>query len=196
MRRFSVITLTAIVVVLMPLPEPTAPWQRKPRVRRTAYRRITARVVGDAYTPRRVVRGGDFDVNRLPAPAPTDDPHDRGRALLRRGEISQAIPELRKAARNGDPTALTDLAAALIGEAPLLPWRHPRERASSRLDPSSRYASAQEAIAVLHRVIDQQPDLAAAHFNLALALEQVGLTVEVRDSWRKRCPVIRRHPVG
>jgi tetratricopeptide (TPR) repeat protein len=175
----------AIVVALALLPEPTAPWQRKPQERPIARRHIIARVVGEAYAPRRVVRGFDPDINDSPAPPLMEDPHDRGRALLRRGEVSKAIPELREAARNGDPAALTDLAAALLGEADLLPWRHPRERGSSRLDPSLRYASALEAIAVLQRAIEQQPGLAAAHFNLALALEQIGLTVEVRTHFEE-----------
>ena len=178
MRRFCVRALIAITVALASLPETTVPWQREPRKRRPAPRHTIARVVGDAYAPRPpIYRGLHFEP---PAPPLPDDPHDRGRTLLKRGRISQAVPELREAARNGDPAALTDLAAALIGEGGLLPWRHAREGASSRLDPSSRYASALEAIAVLHRAIEQQPDLAAAHFNLALALEQVGFTVEVR----------------
>jgi tetratricopeptide (TPR) repeat protein len=186
MRKFRVIALTAIVVALaLLLPEPTVPWQRKPQERPTARRHIIARVVGEAYAPRRFVRGFDLDINDSPAPPLMEDPHDRGRALLRRGEVSKAIPELREAARNGDPAALTDLAAALLGEADLLPWRHPREHGSSRLDPSLRYGSALEAIAVLQRAIEQQRGLAAAHFNLALALEQIGLTVEVRTQFEE-----------
>jgi|GEM_PF-1606159 len=185
MRRLRVITLIAIVVALALLPDPTAPWQRKPRERPAARRRIIARVVGEAYAPRLFVRGFDPGTNDPPAPPLTGDPHDRGRVLLRRGEVSKAIPALREAARNGDPAALTDFAAALLGEAELLPWRHPRERASSRLDPSLRYASALEAIAVLRRAIEQQPGLASAHFNLALALEQIGLTVEVQTQFEE-----------
>ena len=185
MRRFRVTALMAIVVAVALLPEPTVPWQRKPRERPTAHRRIGARVVGEAYSPRRSFRGVDASAHDAPAPPLTGDSHDRGRALLRRGEVSQAIPELREAARTGDPAALTDLGAALLGEADLLPWRHPRERASSRLAPSLRYASALEAIAVLQRALEQQPGLAAAHFNLALALEQIGFTVEVRTQFEE-----------
>lgn len=175
----------AIVAALAPLPDPAVPRQREPRERLAARRHIPGRVVGEAYAPRLFVRGSDPYSNEPPAPPLTADPHDRGRALLRRGEVSKAIPELREAARDGDPAALTDLAAALLGEAELLPWRHPRERAPSRLDPSLRYASALEAIAVLQRAIGQQPGLAAAHFNLALALEQVGFTVEVRTHFEE-----------
>src|SRR5215213_2291251 len=115
MRRFRVIALTVIVVALVALPEPRASWQRKPQGRRPPVpRQITTRVVGDAYAPPWFSFRGHFEATSAP-PLP-DDPHDRGRALLRRGEISQAIPELRKAALNNDPAALTDLAAALIGQ--------------------------------------------------------------------------------
>lgn len=109
MRRFCVIARTAIVVALAPLPEFPAPWQRRPRERRpTVARQITARVVGDAYAPPWFSFRGP-DPNASPAPPLPDDPHDRGRALLRRGEVSQAVPELREAARNDDPAALTDI---------------------------------------------------------------------------------------
>jgi tetratricopeptide (TPR) repeat protein len=174
--RLWVIALVAIVVALAPLPESTVPSQRKPRERSTAHRRITARVVGDAYAPHLVFRG---DTNDPSAPPLPDDPHDRGRALLRRGEISQAVPELRQAARNDDPAALTNLAAALIGQEELF-RSHSGGRAPSRAERSSHQASTLEAIAMLHRAIEQRPGLAAARFNLALALEQVGLPVEAR----------------
>ncbi|HET8773393.1 MAG TPA: CHAT domain-containing protein, partial [Thermoanaerobaculia bacterium] len=98
---------------------------------------------------------------------------------MRRGEVLQAIPDLVEAARNDDPAALTDLAAALVSERDLH-RRYSRRGGSSRLYPSSRHAPALEAIAMLQHAIEQQPGLAAAHCNLGLALEEVGLTVEAR----------------
>ncbi len=179
MRRFRLIVVMVIVLAFTQLPELTAWWQLKPRKRPTVHRNVIARVVGDAYAPRRVFRGSDSDTTGAPTPDLTDDPHDRGRALLGHGEVSQAIPELVEAARDDDPAAMTDLAAALISERDLL-WLYSRERGSLRAKPSARHASALEAIAMLQRAIEQQPGLAAAHYNLALALERVGLTVEAR----------------
>jgi tetratricopeptide (TPR) repeat protein len=179
MRRFCVSALTAIVVALTPLPELREPWERNSRKRHpTVARQITARVVGDAYTPPWFQFRGS-DPNASPAPPLPDDPHARGRALLRRGDVSQAVPELRKAARNDDPVALTDLAAALIAQGDLF-WLRSHARTSLRAERSSCQAATLEAIALLHRAIEQRPGLAAAHFNLALALEQVGLLVDAR----------------
>jgi tetratricopeptide (TPR) repeat protein len=180
MRKFRVLALMAIVVALVPLPDPAAQWQRKPRKRFTV-RQHTARVVGDAYAPP-WFSAYSSGRNAPPEPPLPDDPHDRGRALLRRGEISQAIPELRKAARDDDPVALTDLSAALIEQEDPLRLRS-RRRTLSRADRSTRQPSALEAIAMLHRAIERQPGLAAAHFNLALALERVGLPVEARKEF-------------
>jgi CHAT domain-containing protein len=116
------------------------------------------RIVGNGYAPRRAVFRG-FD-------------HDR------RGEIAKTIPELRQAARNDDPVALTDLAAALISK---------QESAWSygplvSLNVDSRFLDSRvlEPIALLQRAIERRPGLAAAHFNLALALKKVGLPVEAR----------------
>ena len=96
---------------------------------------------------------------------------------MRRGEVSRAIPELREAARDDDPAALTDLAAALLSDRELWGIR--------RGDPPSPYGPAIEAIALLQRAIEQKPGLAAAHFNLALALEKVGLTVDARAEFQE-----------
>ena len=78
-----------------------------------------------------------------------------------------ALPELRAAAGSGDAAALSDLAAGLVAEA---------ER-------GDRPGSALEAVAVAGRAIDEDPQLAAAHFNLALALEQLGLEAEARAAF-------------
>jgi tetratricopeptide (TPR) repeat protein len=86
---------------------------------------------------------------------------------------------LREVAHNDDPAALTNLAAALIGREAFF-RRYSDGRPPSRAELSSHRASTLEAISLLHRAIEQRPGLAAAHFNLALALEQVGLAVEAR----------------
>jgi tetratricopeptide (TPR) repeat protein len=180
MRRFRGIALMAIFVALAPLPDPPAQWQREPR-RRFAVRQHTARVVGDTYAPPWFTTRNS-DPNASPPPPLPEDPHDRGRALMRRGEISQAIPELRKAARGDDPAAVTDLAAALIEEGDVLPSH---ERVLSGADRPSRQAAVLDAIAMLHRAIAQQPGLGAAHFNLALALERVGLPVAAKKEFEE-----------
>jgi tetratricopeptide (TPR) repeat protein len=178
MRTFRVIALTAIVATVVALPMPTLPWQREPRERHTRPRQITARIVGDAYAPPWFTSYAG-DAEATPPPPLSNDPHDRGLTFLRRGDIPQAIPELREAARNDDPAALTDLAAALITQGDLF-WLESSGRASPIAKRFSRQASTLEAIATLHRAIDRRPSLAAAHFNLALALEHAGLPVEAR----------------
>jgi Uncharacterized protein conserved in bacteria len=173
MRTLHLIVLVA--VVLAPLPEPAARSHLKSR-QRPIVRQHTARIVGDAYALPWFSASGPEDAAVPPLP---NDPGDRGRALLRRGEISQAIPELRKAAQNDDPAALTDLAAALVEPKDRI-LLQVRGRALSRADRSSRQASVLEAIAMLHSAIARRPGLAEAHFNLGLALEEVGLPVAAR----------------
>lgn len=94
-------------------------------------------------------------------------PHARGRALLLRGDTQTAVEELREASKTGDPDALSDLAAALITE-------------SDELD---AWESSLDAIVAARRAIAISPDLAPAHFNLALALKRIGLTAEARQSF-------------
>jgi CHAT domain-containing protein len=183
MRMVRVVVLMAITGALAPVFDFPAP--RKKTARRGGiepHRQITARLVGDAYAPKSVFRPLDPD-NLRPMPS-TDNPRDHGRALLRRAEISKAIPELREAARNADPAALTDLAAALLSDQEWL-FGHPRERVTSRGDPSSRYRPSMDAITMLRRAIEREPGLAAAHFNLALALDHVGLAVDAQTEFHE-----------
>jgi hypothetical protein len=127
------------------------------------YRRIPARVTGEPYAPRRVLRGPRPEFED-PEPLPTE-PHARGRALLQQAALPSAIDELRVAARGGDPEALSDLAAALVTTA-------------ERSDRGP--VSAVEAISVARQALAEEPDLAAAHFNIGLALEQLGLLDDAR----------------
>lgn len=81
-------------------------------------------------------------------------------------EGSRPIVAFREAAADGQPDALSELAAALV-------------RRAKRRD----LESAVEAVMVARRAIDQKPRLAAAHFNLGLALEQLGLRAGARKAF-------------
>jgi CHAT domain-containing protein len=106
-------------------------------------RRLTdGRVVGEAYAPRKVMRGSpDFGA-----------------------EIDQEIREsqIRNAAESGDARALSDLAAVVLTEA------------------TRSNESPMEAASLAIRAIEDDPSLAPAHFNLALALERIGLRQAAR----------------
>lgn len=75
---------------------------------------------------------------------------------------------IREAAKSETPAALSNLAAVLVNEAE-----------------GSNRTAALEAVSVATRAIADEPDLAPAHFNLALALEQLGLTHHARAEFRR-----------
>jgi tetratricopeptide (TPR) repeat protein len=87
------------------------------------------------------------------------------RRVMRGGSPEGSEPDplreskIREAAKSETPAALSNLAAVLVNEA-------------DRFDQTS----ALQAVSVASRAIADEPDLAPAHFNRALALEQLGLT--------------------
>lgn len=157
----AIVIVASVVVLAWPKPRPKAKDSRA----------TTARLTGEEYAPRRVMRGSsgsrEDEIDAL-IETVSSDPQVRGRALLRTRETAEAIPELRNAAKSGDPTALADLAAGLV------------EQASYH----GEKAAALEAVSVARRALDKEPDLAAAHFNLALALERLGLSDEARAAFQ------------
>ncbi len=76
--------------------------------------------------------------------------------------------KIREAAKSETPVALSNLAAVLVNEGG-----------------GSDRTAALEAVSVATRAIADEPDLAPAHFNLALALEQLGLTHHARAEFRR-----------
>lgn len=96
--------------------------------------------------------------------------------------MADPIPKLREAARNDDPVALTELAAALLSKDLVWTYGELLSRWSSNVDSTSpcTCTAALEAIVLLQRAIERRPGLPAAHLNLARALERIGLTVEAR----------------
>lgn len=105
----------------------------------------------------------------LPAePGPAAD--GRVTTMVLNDQTGAAIQKLREEAKNGDPEALTNLAAALLTYRVSLQW-----------PPSSHEVSIKlEALVAARKAIAQSPALAAAHFNLALALQHLGFTPEAR----------------
>lgn len=146
-------------------------------------RRITARDAGVQFAPRRVFRGTQSPVKVDLPPrklSENSEPDDRGRALVVRSGTLMPLDELRKAAGSGDPSALNDLAAVLVTQAE----RFDSQSALGDFSGESRdLRYALEAISVLQKALDQAPGLAAAHFNLALALEQVGFIFEAHKEF-------------
>lgn len=90
--------------------------------------------------------------------------------MVLNGQTGTAIHKLREEAKGGDPEALTNLAGALLTHRLTVQW-----------PPVSYEVSlALEALVASRKAIAQSPTLAAAHFNLALALDQLGFTPEAR----------------
>jgi CHAT domain-containing protein/tetratricopeptide (TPR) repeat protein len=90
----------------------------------------------------------------------------RGKALLLTGDGAAAAAALEHAA-DGDATTFSDLAAARIHEA----------------DQSKNVEPALAGVIAARHALSLSPGLAAAHFNLALALERIGLTNEAADTF-------------
>ncbi|MGA8807977.1 MAG: CHAT domain-containing tetratricopeptide repeat protein [Thermoanaerobaculia bacterium] len=86
----------------------------------------------------------------------------RGTAFLVLDDSEAAVEQFREAARLEDSKALSDLGAAQVTEAEDLDAWEP----------------AIDAIVATRRAIERSPKLAPAHFNLALALQRVGLMAE------------------
>lgn len=184
--RRAVPWLIAAVVALMVLAlvVPTArrariadalrEWNLERAASRSPYRVMTARVVGLAYVQQPTAhtkRSGDASDHMLKIAAAASrvldgskSPHLRGKAMLLEGETARAIELLREASKTGDAAAQSDLAAALLAEA-------------EELD---AYEPALDAVVAARKAIERSPDLAAAHFNLGLALDRLGLTTEAR----------------
>jgi hypothetical protein len=88
--------------------------------------------------------------------------------MLLAGQFDASVAELRKAAAGGDAKALSDLSAVLHKQAEEL----------------GAYTPALDAIVAARRAIAASPRMPAAHFNLALALEYIGLLREAREEFR------------
>jgi CHAT domain-containing protein/tetratricopeptide (TPR) repeat protein len=162
--------IVCVVIVVAAFAVVLAGRERRPKPPQK--RRITARLTGEEHAPRRpVYRGGDQfgdveqDLETLTA-AMASDPEVRGRALLMAGDSQNAIPDLREAAKDGDPAALTDLAAGLV-------------------ESYSGNAADLEAVSLVTRALKEKPNLAAAQFNLALALVRLGLNYEAQAAFRR-----------
>ena len=139
---------------------------------RSHTRSLAARVDSVGYRPLRTTRGDEDSASlRLEVSsilAFSKQARLRGRALLLDGQASAAAAEFERAAgSHPDARLLSDLAAARIAEA-------------------DETASVEPAIAgaiAAQQAIRQSPGLAAAHFNLALALRRLGLDDEARDAF-------------
>jgi CHAT domain-containing protein len=90
-------------------------------------------------------------------------------AMMLNGQAEAAIQKLRREAESGDPEALTNLAGALLTHR-FPRWPPEPDDVSITL----------ESLVASRKAIAQSPALASAHFNLALALEQLGFTSEAR----------------
>jgi CHAT domain-containing protein len=148
------------------------------RLAGTQTRTLTGRIDALPYAPlgEKAQRGGSRTSSADSMPVhrarvllePSRDPHLVATGMLLGGRTDASIAELRKAAANGDPRALSDLAAALLAQA-------------EELD---AYTPALDAIVAARRAIEKSPHMPAAHFNLALALEYIGLVREAREEFR------------
>jgi predicted O-linked N-acetylglucosamine transferase (SPINDLY family) len=120
------------------------------------YRSITARLLDECQLPqgkKRITLGGILEL--LPGPSADDG----AATMVLNGQTGAAIQKLRVKAKG--PEALTSLAAALLTH-------------------SDEISLTLEALVAARKAIAQSPSLAAAHFNLALALERLGFTPEAR----------------
>lgn len=138
--------------------------------RAEGYRSIAARLVDERQLPQRPITRGREGTWQLPPFEPGPPADGRVTTLVLTGRTGAAIQKLRREARSGDPGALTNLAAALLTHRPAVPT------------PSDSYelTIALEALVAARKAIAQSPTLAAAHFNLALALARLGFTPEAR----------------
>ncbi len=134
------------------------------------YRSIAARLVDKRQLPQRHIARGRDGTWQLPPVKPRPPADDRVTTLVLTGQTGVAIQKLRREAKGGDPEALTNLAAALLTHRPAVP------------SPSDSYevSITLEALVAARKAIAQSPRLAAAHFNLALALARLGFTPEAR----------------
>lgn len=127
------------------------------------YRSIEARLIDERQWPRRETRGGTIFAAQ---PEPRDD--GRVTTMVMNGQTGIAIPKLTEEARDGDPEALTNLSAALLTHPVAAHWPPDAHEVSTTL----------EALVAARKAIARSPRLAAAHFNLALALTRLGFTRE------------------
>jgi CHAT domain-containing protein len=147
-------------------------WLREPRPRPNddgeQFQSIEARLIDERQLPRSnsFTRGGD--VMFSPPPELPDD--GRLTTMVMSGQTGVAIPKLQKEAEDGDPEALTNLAAALLTHPVANHWPPDRQEISTTL----------EALVAARKAVARAPALAAAHFNLALALFRLGFLTEAR----------------
>jgi CHAT domain-containing protein len=134
------------------------------------YRLIEARLVDERQLPQKLIARRRDGTWSLPPAAPGPPADGRVTTLVLTGQTGAAIQELRREATGGDSEALTNLAAALLTHRP----------AVQRPSDSYQVSITLEALVVARKAIAQSPTLAAAHFNLALALVRLGFTPEAR----------------
>jgi tetratricopeptide (TPR) repeat protein len=173
----TVAATTAVLVLLArsaPVVEAIYEWQLRRALASRAYRVVAGRLSGSPYAPLSAKRGDHDAYDNITVLAATSrivgrktSPHLRGKALLLQGRTEAAIEQLRVASATGDAAALSDLAAALSAEA-------------EELD---AYEPAIDAVVAARRAIAAAPARASAYFNLALALDRLGLTREARRAF-------------
>jgi CHAT domain-containing protein len=148
-------------------------WRLRHAVAESRNRGVSARLTGFPFAPYLASPGKSAKRNpplRAAASAillRDGSAHARGRALLLLENTEAAVEQLRAAAKTENPEALSDLGAALVTEAEELDAWEP----------------AIDAIVATRRAIKQSPTLAPAYFNLALALERIGLTTEAHAAF-------------
>jgi CHAT domain-containing protein len=134
-------------------------------VAKSGSRSMSARLTGLPYAAHREPKSTPGASVRAAASAVLLADHSaeaRGTAFLVLDDSEAAVEQFRAAARSEDSKALSDLGAALVTEAEDLDaW-----------DP------AVDALVATRRAIEKSPELAPAHFNLALALQRIGLIAE------------------
>jgi len=166
--------LVIAVVLAWPLfTESVRAWALDREAAAVLSRPFAGRLHGVAYVPHAANRGkADENDLRLRAEAirvlqTSASASLRGRALLLTGHAAAAADELERAARDGGAVAFSDLAAARVEEADELRSAEP----------------ALAGVVAARQAISAAPNLASAHFNLALALDRIGLTNESADAF-------------
>lgn len=156
------------------------------------YRQSAARLTaGFAYRPQRVTRGSSGpDPSELPlyasVSALTGNPatlHGSGIAYLAVGRDHDAGAAFEKAVRRAYPQASLGAAIGRVSDAPLL-----SDLAAAYYQQGireNRTESILNAIDLSSRALEIDPQLQAAAFNRALAIEQLHTPVQAIDAWNR-----------
>ena len=167
----------AFAVSREPLMDAYRRWRLPYALADAEIRPLAGRLVGLRYAGAPVARrsGARATSESLPAHRArvmlesSRDPHLRAKAMVLRGQTDASIAQLRKAAAKGNAAALSDLSAALLEQALEL----------------GAHTLALDAIVEAKKAIAVSGNLPEAHFNLAMALDFIGLVNEAREEFRK-----------